>query len=248
VAELTHAGIAGALVHHGVARDYDPAAGNRLLLDELAALDGPAGSVAPDSPTGPAGRSALIPCATLLPPATGEFPPPAEALDALAARGVRAVRLYPRSHTFSLSPWCSGPLLDELERRRIPVSIDLAETDWETLHAVAARHPALPLIVTRVNYRQERMLYALWEHHANLRVELSLFQSHRGIEEAVARFGAGRLLFGTGLPFFDAGAPILMLARCEIAPEARAAIAGGNLRALLRLERPAPAGPEGSAP
>ena len=39
-AELAYAGIAGALVHHGLGRDYDPAAGNEVLLRELAAAEG----------------------------------------------------------------------------------------------------------------------------------------------------------------------------------------------------------------
>src|SRR5262249_43240869 len=134
---------------------------------------------------------------------------------------------------FSLAEWCSGPLLGELERRRTPLSIDLAETDWEVIHRLCAEHPGLPVIVTRVNYRQERYLYPLWSHHPNLHVEISLFQTHRGLEEAVARFGHRRLLFGSGLPFFDVGGPMMMVARCEVGTEAQQAIAGGNLRRLL---------------
>ena len=232
LAELDAAGVAGALVHHGVARDYDPAVGNDLLLAACAS-------------------DRLVPCATLLPPATAELPPPDEHLPALLAAGVRAVRLYPRSHNFSLAPWCSGPLLEALERRRVPLTVDLVETDWEAIHGLCERYPDLPVVVTRVNYRQERFLYALWERHANLHVELSLFQGHRSLEEAVERFGPHRLLFGTGLPFFDAGGPVVMLARCEVDAAARRAMAGDNLRRLLgNVVAPAPAAPalpEGAA-
>jgi predicted TIM-barrel fold metal-dependent hydrolase len=214
-AELARAGIARALAHHGVARDYDPAVGNELLLQEVAAAP------------------SLVPCATLLPPSTGELAPLEALLPALIASGVRAVRLYPRSHNFSLAEWCSGALLDALERRQLPLSLDLAETDWEAIHQLCRAHPRLPVMVTRVNYRQERYLYPLWELHQNLHVEISLFQAHRALEEAVLRFGPQRLLFGTGLPAFDAGAPLLMVYRCEVADDARRAIAGGNLRRLL---------------
>lgn len=225
-AELAHAGgaygaIAGALVHHGLGRDYDPAAGNAALLRELAAA--PAGSGEPE----------LVPCVTLLPTHTEEFPPPEEHLRDLIRRGVRGARLYPRSHNFSLEEWCAGDLLAALERHRLPVSVDLAETDWPTLHRVCAAHPALPVIVTRVNYRHERFLYPLLKQHPALHVESSFFQGHRGIEEVGDRFGPHRLLFGTGLPFFEIGGPIVMVVRADVGDDARRAIAGGNLRRLM---------------
>lgn len=95
--ELHRAGIDGAIVHHGLARDYDAAAGNDALFEELR------------------NWPSLVPCPSLLPPATCELPPLEELLPDLVARGARMVRLYPRSHNFSLSEWCSGPLLSALE-------------------------------------------------------------------------------------------------------------------------------------
>ena len=215
VAEMAHARIARALVHHGLARDYDAAAGNEALLREVTGL--------PD----------LIPCATLLPHHTGEFAHPRDLLPSLIGAGVRAVRLYPKSHRFSLEAWCAGSLLAGLEAHHLPLSIDFEETSWSEIHALCTDYPALPVVVTRVNYRQERYLYALWERHATLHVESSLLQQHRGIEQIVDRFGPERLLFGTGLPYYAAGAPILMVVRADIGDAARQAIASGNLRRLL---------------
>jgi Amidohydrolase len=220
-AELVGAGVAGALVHHGLGRDYDPAAGNEALLREL-------GQLGERGATG-----ALVPCVTLLPPGTAELPPPAEHLPALIRRGVRGARLYPRSHNFDLAEWCAGGLLGALERHRLPLSIDLAETAWRDLHGVCEAHPELPVIVTRVNYRHERVLYPLLRCHPRLHVELSFFQGHRGIEEVVDRFGPERLLFGSGLPFYTPGAPVVMVARADVGDAARRAIAGGNLRRLM---------------
>jgi hypothetical protein len=228
-AELAWAGAAGALVHHGLGRDYDPAAGNEALLRELAEAGGAADS-------GAAGT--LVPCVTLLPPDTAELPRPVEHLPALIRLGVRGARLYPKSHNFSLADWCAGELLAAMERHRLPLSIDLAETTWEDLHGVCAAHPGLPVIVTRVNYRHERVLYPLFRHHPRLHVEISLFQGHRGIEEVVDRFGPERLLFGSGLPFYTPGAPVVMVVRADVGDVARRAIAGGNLRRLMAEVRP----------
>lgn len=115
----------------------------------------------------------------------------------------------------------------------MPVSLDLAETDWEAVHLLGTDHPSLPVVLTRVNYRQERFLYPLWARHRNLYVDISLFQAHRAIEEAVSCYGHERLLFGTGLPFYEAGGPMMMVRLSEIAPASQCAIAGSNLRRLL---------------
>lgn len=224
--ELAWTGMAGALVHHGLGRDYDPAAGNEVLLAELGARDQQ--QATPE----------LIPCVTLLPTHTGEFPPLEDYLPALVRQGVRGVRLYPKSHNFVLEEWCAGELLAALARHRLPVSIDLAETSWSEVHRVCVAHPALPVIVTRVNYRNERYLYPLLKQHPLLHVEISLFQGHRGLEEVVERFGPERLLFGTGLPFYAAGGPVVMVVRADIGDAARQAIAGGNLRRLMGEVRP----------
>ncbi|MDQ3700559.1 MAG: amidohydrolase [Chloroflexota bacterium] len=232
VEELARAGIAGALVHHGLGRDYDPAAGNAVLMGELGTAPAQMEDAHRTAPGAAPAR--LVPCVTLLPSHTGEFPPPDEHIPALIGQGVRAVRLYPRSHNFSLEEWCAGEILGALERHRLPLSIDLSETDWGTLHGVLGAHPALPVIVTRVNYRQERFVYPLLRQHPTLHVEVSLFQGHRAIEEVVGRFGPRQLLFGTGLPFYDAGAPMVMVARADVGAGAQQAIGGGNLLRLLR--------------
>ena len=68
---LSEAGIGGALVHHGLGRDYDPQAGNDVLLAELEESSTTRSEGRAESGTdGPA----LTPCVTLLPPDTGELP------------------------------------------------------------------------------------------------------------------------------------------------------------------------------
>ncbi len=54
-----------------------------------------------------------------------------------------------------------------------------------------------------------------------------------GIEEICRRFGARRLLFGTGLPFTEAGPSIAQITYAEISDADKRSIAGDNLRKLL---------------
>ena len=55
-------------------------------------------------------------------------------------------------------------------------------------------------MVCSVGYRELRVLLPLLDRHPNLACDLSYFAAHQGVEVVVRRFGAGRLLFGTGMP------------------------------------------------
>ncbi|MCZ6633282.1 MAG: amidohydrolase family protein, partial [bacterium] len=63
----------------------------------------------------------------------------------------------------------------------------------------------------------------------------SYIQESRIAEELVARFGPNRLLFGSGLPAYDAGGPIALLEGAQVSPEIGAAIAGNTARGLFGL-------------
>lgn len=210
-------GIAEALVYHSLSKEYHPAEGNRVLLDEIAPLD------------------RLHAMWVVMPSHTREFPDEEELVREMVSLGVRAARVFPHvdSQNFSLRHWVSERLLRSLQRKRIPLFVDQEQIDWDTVHEVCERYPDLPLVLTNVGYRVNRFLYPLFEKHAGFHVELSNYCGHRGIEELVGRFGAERLLFGTRLPYFTPGSAIGMLSYAGIDEPQRKQIAGDNLRALL---------------
>jgi len=212
-AELRHFGVACALAYHALAKEYSPTEGNRALLEDR--------------------RPWLEPCWVAMPHHTGELPAPEDLLREMRAADVRAVRLFPKEHNWRLGEWSAGELLAGLERERVVTLLDLEQTDWDEVDAVCEGHPDLPLILLRPNYRTARLLYPLFERHTNLRIEFSFYQVHRGIEEICARFGAERLVFGSGLPVFSPGGPIAMVTYAEVADREKQAMAGGTLARLL---------------
>ncbi len=215
--ELDRAGIAAALVHSTIAVEYDPPTGNDLLSAALA------------------GERDLHACWVLLPPATEEFPPPEELLSIMAERNVRAARLCPgpARHSFSLEPWCSGELLTALAAARVPLLLDLDDTNWSHLAQVLKSYPALPVVLTGVTYRIDRYLFPLLNQFPQLHVELSGYQGLHAIEQFVARFGPERLIFGSHLPLFEPGATITNLCYAAFDDDAKSLIAHGNLERLL---------------
>ncbi|UCH35251.1 MAG: amidohydrolase family protein [Armatimonadota bacterium] len=214
-AELERCGIARALVFHALGKELDPATGNAALADDLA--DG----------------KRFVPCWVVMPHHTDEMPPAEELCERMAEQGVRAARVFPQAHGYSLAEWCSGELLTALERRRIPVFVDHDETNWDAVNSVCAAHPDLPFVLLRPNYRVHRSLYPLLERHPNLHIEIGIFVAHDALADCARRYGAERMLFGSALPHYTPGGPIANIMYSELSDADKALVAGGNLRRLL---------------
>lgn len=217
--EMDYTGIGDALVYHSLAKEYVPMLGNRKLMDEIS------------------GNDRLHPCWVLMPSNTGEMPPPEALVGEMQELGVKAARLFPSQHSYSLSDWCSGELLKELEKHSIVVIMEIDQIGWDGLHGLCSRYPELPLIITNLSYRINRYLYPLMEKFENLYVETSGYHMHKGIESLCQRFGAERLIFGTRMPYFIPGPGVSMINYSLVNDEQKEKIAGGNLRRLLGLER-----------
>lgn len=222
VARMDRLGIEQALVHHSTAWLYDPSTGNRRLLREIE------------------GEPRLSPCFVVGPLETEEYGDPAGFAMALAAVGVRAVRVYPRDHGWTLAGDESQLLFRTVADAGLPVFVDLSQTDWRSVSALAAREPELRIVICSVGYRELRVLLPLLDLHPHLACDLSYFSAHRGVEVIVRTFGAGRLLFATGMPGCEAAGGVACLAWADLDDESRGAIGAGNAERLLGLEPLAP--------
>lgn len=216
LSDMEHYGISEALVHHAMAVEYAPSFGNERLMIEIAQ------------------HPCLHPIWIVLPHHVGDFPPPDELISTMLLRGVRAVRVFPKEHGFTLTPWNAGELCEALAERRIPLFVDADQLSWEHLQQLLVNFPQLLVVLSKVSYRVNRVLYPLLAQYENLHICLGApYVVHRGLEELCQRFGAERILFGTGTPTFDAGAAVTYLTYANIGDDAKELIGGGNLRRLL---------------
>ena len=214
--ELRRLSISAALVRHQAAVELTPAISNRQILDLLESVEG------------------MLPTWSLLPQSTGETGQPDDTVDEMIRRGVRAVWLYPKTHGYTLRHWCAGSLLSALERRRVPVFILWSEVVLDELVEVLERHPDLHVTLCNISYRIDRLLYALFMRHAKLHVDLGPPNAQCGfIEEVVGRFGAHRLLFGSGFPDHELGPAVSYLMYAEVPDGDKESIGSVNLRRLL---------------
>jgi hypothetical protein len=216
--KMQQAGIQKALVYHSLAREYDPMAGNRLLVETLASDE------------------SLLPVWVVVPGHTGEFIKESQLPEELARNGVKAVRIFsgPADCNFSLHQLVVGEMFEVFEANCIPVLIDYAVANFTEIFNVLAKYQTLKFIFTNVSHRVDRDLYPLLDHFNNFCIETSTYRVHRGIEAIVQRFGSERLVFGSGLPMYSAGSAVTMITHAEISDADKENIAFRNIENLLR--------------
>ncbi len=156
-------------------------------------------------------------------------------MDDIRSRQVRAVRVWfgPLHHNFSIKPWCSGELFEQLQDSQALVLISRPEIEWNDLAELLDNFPRLRVLLLDVGYRSDRYLFPLLARFSGLHFESSNYVGHRQLESYVERVGPDRMLFGSRLPLYTPGAALTVLGTARIAGSARLAIAGGNLRRLI---------------
>ncbi|GAB3447361.1 amidohydrolase family protein [Actinophytocola sediminis] len=215
LAELDRHGIAAAVVTHSLATHHDPPAGNTRLLAEVA------------------GEPRLHACWTVLPDTCGELPAGPELVALALASGVVMLTARPHAHGFDLAGPDLAPLLDAAAGHGLPVLVELGEAGWSTVERIAAAHPDLWLILSDVGYRELRRLCGLLARHPRVLVCTANLSGHLTLEFLVERFGAHRLVFGTGQPVRDPAEAVVRLLWSELDDAAVRAIGGGTMRRLL---------------
>lgn len=226
---LDRCGIDGALTASTLAVHYDPMWANRWLIDQLAPY-----------------RERLWPVWTALPHQTGEFPRPGEFVTLAAAEGVRAVRLYPKTQSYSTAPSTLGPLMKALARANLPVFIHRDQfvdagqeaTGFERLGLFLESYHANRIVVLGLGWGDFRYVWGLLARHPNWLMEYSSFQANLGPETLVGQFGAGRFLFGSEAPARSPGAARAFFDWTGLSPADVRAITHGNLCRLLGIRVP----------
>lgn len=217
-ADMKHFGIEEAVVYHSVAKEFDPATGNRMILEETA------------------GDPRLHPQWVLLPPDTHELPPPEELVTQMRACGVRSARLCPVQHNYLLDEILLGDLFAVLEEARIPVFIEKAEATWPQLIQICSAHPRLPVVITRTGYRETRVLPGIWKRFQRLYVDTSILTDHCILEESCRRWGPHRLVYSSVWPALSPANAMALIGYATIKEEWKKAISSENLLRLLRGE------------
>jgi len=232
LAAMDRCGIAEALVVDSLARECSVLEGNVRALE--------ARRLSPR----------LHPAWVAVPPGiTDEQPAPKELLRRMQANQVGALFLYPAQYAFNLADWSIDELLEPLAALSVPVFIvpndsgaglpPCDQTNWSEVVELCRRFPTLPVVVSEGRIRRsQRLAYRALEACENLRLELSGWWLHHGIEYITRRWGPKRLIFGSNWPMWGQAMTVAALTGADIDDDDKARIAGGNLRELLGWCRP----------
>ena len=178
--EMDWCGIDEALVYHTAQRFDLPALGNERLMEEID------------------GHPRLKPTWTLLPSHTGEQPGMDTVLGKMREHEVRALRLFPEDHRYFLDDVTWADQMAVYADRRIPVFI---KASLDKIAVLLRAFPSLVVITgTQGANPLDRYAWPLAERYPNLYFETSAYLVDGIIEKFCARYGAHRLVFGSGFP------------------------------------------------
>lgn len=214
-------GIDKALVFHSLAKENFINDGNMAILKEVM------------------GQDRLIPCWVVMPHYSGECQKPEDIIKSMKDNKVKAIRIFPEYHRVKLYPWIWHELFFELEKYKVPVLVDFSnvnwsqEIDWNGINNICSEFPNLPLILLRQGQVADRYIYYLMDKHDNLYFEISYYQVNNGIYSLADKFGANRLIFGTGMPFYQPDCPINALLYSGLSEKEIKKVAYENLEKLL---------------
>ena len=222
LAEMDARGIAEALVHHATAKECDMDAGNAEILRQVAGAE-------------------RLHAAVVVAPQDLGGSSEASRIGALVHEGAKAAWMFPGLHRFAFKPWMIEGIAQHLAHHRLPLFVDFGNkhwmdrlTDWAGVDQVCSAFPEIPIVLVREGLGSTRMLLSLMERHANFHLELSYFQPNDGVGELARRFGAQHLLFGSGMPVYDPGPPMSLVAYAGLDRAGRQLVAGDNLNTLLK--------------
>ena len=155
--------------------------------------------------------------------------------------GIGMFALFPKTHAHHSAPWANRELYAAMQEARLPLALDLEQTSYDEVHAIAAAYPKLPILLWGAWYVDERLVVPLLDVCPNVLVGLAgnrrAFIPTFGIEQFSARYGLGRLVFGSGWPAQSPGPYLSYVRYASVRDHVKDAILGDTVRALLAAVR-----------
>ncbi len=162
-----------------------------------------------------------------------------------ADRRVRAVRLLPNYHNYSLGAGFVGELVEELQVRGLKLVVQMQLIDHRhEYHAMTLKPvPADDLAALLKRHRSWTVLASglmrpdilkLAPKHSNLLADLSFAEWHDTMEHLLAKASAQQLAFASHTPLLVTAAAGAKLETSTLTQAQKQAVAAGNLERFLR--------------
>ena len=172
----------------------------------------------------------------VLPSQCDELPEPEAFFQAMRANRIGALTLSPFEHRYVPCRLTLGKIMDAAAERKIPVLLDAFAGKWNELYHFAAEFPKNILVYeeTYGKWGSDRNIRPLLEHYENFYFETAGYWIPEGVRDLAERYGANRILYGSGFPGYQQGSSMLQLKHSGVDETSLAQIAGKNLEFLLK--------------
>jgi predicted TIM-barrel fold metal-dependent hydrolase len=150
-------------------------------------------------------------------------------------RGVRLFRFFPDLQGWALDGLDFLRLVEALAGQGV-LMVPANRPGWPSLAARYLAPLGVPVVLLGVGYSVFGELLAALAAHPNLYCDGMLFDSPGAYELVCAEVGAGRVMFGSGLPERYFASARLMVEHADLTPQQRAAIFYRNAARVLLAE------------
>lgn len=171
----------------------------------------------------------------ILPSQCDEIPPPEQFFASFKENRIAAITLSPFAHRYVPCRLTLGKILDAAAERKVPVLLNAFAGRWAELYDFMAAFPNLTTIYQEAvgKWGSDRNIRPLLENYPGFYFETAGYWVPEGIRDLAEKYGAGRIVYGSGFPRYNHGNGMLQLRHSGLPQESVAQIAGGNLSALL---------------
>ena len=172
----------------------------------------------------------------ILPEQCGELPAPNVFFAKMKECRIAALTLSPFEHRYVPCRLTLGTIMDAAKERRIPVLLNAFAGKWAQLYQFLAEFPDNIFIYQESwgKWGCDRNIRPLLERYKNFYFEITGYWVPEGIRDLVERYGAKRILYGSGFHTYNHGAAMLQLRHSGLKQSDLEMIAGKNLENILK--------------
>lgn len=128
-----------------------------------------------------------------------------------------AIKLDPVSKKYRVDNFYCGELLEILNELEMPILFDADQVPgFDYLPSLAKAYPKIKFVILRRGLNESRYIVPLIRKLDNVYFDTSIMIDTGIIEEIVNKYGSDKLLFGSGLPFFEPSGALSMILYARI--------------------------------
>ena len=148
---------------------------------------------------------------------------------------ISALTLAPTGHRFVPARIAIGKKMDAARERKVPIIVDPAHFGgWGELYRFLEEFPDNTYICCAMSlWGADKYFRPLLETYSRFHVDCGAYWVPEGVADLVKKYGAERILYGSGYPDYDHGSMMLAIRHSPISSEEKALVSGGNLERLL---------------